>query len=71
MNYKMFDEYPDILNVKQLCKMLGGIGEKAAYLLLHDGSIRYFKIGKAFRIPKNSVIDFLQGNQSNSKCLWR
>lgn len=37
----------------------GGIGPKAAYQLLHDGKIRYFKIGKAFRIPKVSVIRYL------------
>ncbi|MBD9253123.1 DNA-binding protein [bacterium] len=44
-----------------MCLMLGGIGPKAAYQLLHEGHIRYFKIGKAFRIPKMSVIDYIQG----------
>ena len=59
---QMFSQYPDVLNISQLCEMLGGIGPKAAYQLLHSGSIRYFKIGKAFRIPKNSVIAFLNVN---------
>lgn len=58
---KIFAEYPDVVNVKQMCVMLGGIGPKAAYQLLHEGHIRYFKIGKAFRIPKMSVIDYIQG----------
>ena len=58
---KLFAEYPDVVTVKQMCLMLGGIGPKAAYQLLHEGHIRYFKIGKAFRIPKMSVIDYIQG----------
>lgn len=56
---KPFADYPDIVNIDQLREMLGGVGYKAAYRLLHDGSIRCFKIGKAFRIPKASVIEYL------------
>ena len=52
----------DVVNVDQLREMLGGIGYKAAYGLLHDGSIRFFKIGKAFRIPKINIIEYLQRN---------
>ena len=44
MKEKMFAAYPDVVNVDQLREMLGGIGYKAAYGLLHDGSIRFFKI---------------------------
>ena len=44
MKEKMFAGYPDVVNVDQLREMLGGIGYKAAYGLLHDGSIRFFKI---------------------------
>ena len=38
---KPFAEYPDVVTVKQMCLMLGGIGPKAAYQLLHEGHIRY------------------------------
>ena len=62
MKEKMFAGYPDVVNVDQLREMLGGIGYKAAYGLLHDGSIRFFKIGKAFRIPKINIIEYLQRN---------
>ena len=62
MKEKMFAGYPDVVNVDQLREMLGGIGHKAAYGLLHDGSIRFFKIGKAFRIPKINIIKYLQRN---------
>ena len=48
----LFSEYPDVVTVDQLCTMLGGIGTRAAYQCLHEGKIRYFRIGKGFRIPK-------------------
>ena len=38
MKESVFSEYPDVVNVDQLRKMLGGIGPKAAYQLLHDGN---------------------------------
>ena len=59
MKEKMFSNYPDVVDIRQLCEMLGGIGQKTAYQLLHDGKIRYLKIGRSFRIPKKSIIAFL------------
>lgn len=64
MKNELFSAYPDIVSIKQLCEMLGGIGPKAAYQLLHEGNIQFFKIGKAFRIPKRSVIDFIHGKRA-------
>jgi excisionase family DNA binding protein len=58
--YKLlFCDYPDVVNVKQLCNMLGGISEKTGYRLLHKGEIKYFAIGRSYRIPKINVIDYL------------
>jgi excisionase family DNA binding protein len=58
--YKLlFCDYPDVVNVKQMCKMLGGIAEKTGYRLLHGGEIKYFTIGRSYRIPKIHVIDYL------------
>lgn len=58
--YKLlFCDYPDVLNVKQLCEILGGISEKTGYRLLHKGEIKYFTIGRSYRIPKIHVIDYL------------
>lgn len=56
---KMFYQYPDVVNIQQLCEMLGGISVKAAYRCLHDGKIAYFKLGRGFRIPKASVIAYV------------
>ncbi len=55
----IFREYPDVVNVKQLCEMLGGIGEKTGYRLLHTGKIKFFTIGRSYRIPKVNIIDYL------------
>lgn len=58
--YKLlFTDYPDVVNVKQMCEMLGGISEKTGYRLLHTGAIKYFSIGRSYRIPKIHVIDYL------------
>ena len=63
MKESVFSEYPDVVNVDQLRKMSVKCSRvpvnMAAYQLLHEGKIRYFKIGKAFRIPKVSVIRYL------------
>lgn len=54
----MFPEYPDIIDVKQLQKMLG-ISRHLAYDLINDGAIRGVKIGNAFKIPKVNVIRYV------------
>lgn len=41
----MFLQYPDVLDVNQMCEMLG-IGKKAAYHLLRTNQIGYFKEGR-------------------------
>ncbi len=55
----MFSTYPDILTVTDLTKMLS-IGRNKAYKLVGDGSIRSIRIGNIHRIPKMSVIEYVQ-----------
>jgi len=55
----MFKEFPDVVNIKEMCKMLGDIGIKTAYDLINTGAVRAFKIGREYRIPKIYVIDYL------------
>lgn len=57
----MFANYPDVVDVGQMCVMLGGIGRKTAYDLLRSGEIRCLKIGRSFKIPKAYIIDYLIG----------
>lgn len=60
---RMFTEYPDIVDVTQMCAMLGGIGKKTAYRLLREGKVTYVKVGKSFKIPKYAVIEYIIDNQ--------
>lgn len=59
----LFRDYPDVVTIDQLCEMLGGIGLKTAYSLLHNGDIRYLKVGKSFRIPKCNIIAYITEKQ--------
>lgn len=54
----MFPDYPDIVTVAQLQRMLG-ISRHLAYDLIGSGYIAGVKIGNAFRIPKVNVINYV------------
>ncbi len=45
---KMFSEYPDVVDVKTMCKMLGGISTKTGYKLLKENKIKFFKMTRYF-----------------------
>jgi len=63
---EMFAEYPDVVNVEQLCEMLGGISRKLAYRLLTSGELRCVRIGRSYRIPKLCVIEYLTGENADA-----
>ncbi|MCQ2470728.1 MAG: helix-turn-helix domain-containing protein [Clostridia bacterium] len=54
----LFSEYPDVVTVDDLQKMLK-IGRNSAYDILKSGLIKTIKVGKRYIIPKQSVINFL------------
>lgn len=54
----MFEEYPDVVSVEQLCKMLN-VGKNTAYSLIHSGAIKAIRIGHQYRIPKKYIIEYL------------
>ena len=58
---RMFNSYPDVLSVKQLCEVLD-IGKNTAYRLLQSGEIKSIKIGKVYKIPKKSLKDYIIKN---------
>ena len=55
----VFKEYPDVLDVKQVSKLLG-VSTKTVYRLLRDGTIDSLKIGREFRIPKVNVMRYVR-----------
>lgn len=68
----MLNNYPDVLTVKQLAEILN-IGHNAAYQLIKRREIGAKYIGRVIRIPKASVIMYLNsarymvGNRDNSR----
>lgn len=51
--------YPDVMNIEQMCEILGGINTKTGYKMLRDGKIKSVKAGGKYLIAKTFVIDFL------------
>ena len=51
----MLNNYPDVLNIHDLCELFR-IGKKTAYKLLHEGKIPCRKIGRSYRIPKSVTV---------------
>lgn len=58
----MFSNYPDVVNFTQMKEMLGNIGSTLAYKLLRENSIKSIKVGRAYKIPKNNIIEYLIKN---------
>ena len=54
----MFDNYPDVVTVKEMQTMLR-IGRKAAYNLVHNGTSPSVRIGASYLITKKSIENFL------------
>lgn len=54
----MYENYPDLISVEQLRKMLN-IGRNTAYKLLKNNTIKSIRIGKIHKIPKSNVIEYL------------
>ena len=59
-------DFPDILNVDQLCEVLG-ISTKTGYKLLSNGTIAALKVGRMYRIPKVHVLSYLRILNTASK----
>ncbi len=55
----MLNSYPDVMSIDEMCKALS-IGKKTGYKLLQTGQIRCLKIGRAYRIPKINLLEYLQ-----------
>jgi excisionase family DNA binding protein len=58
----MFSNYPDIVTVAQLQKMLG-VGRNTAYGLINKNMIPSIRIGSVHKIPKINVIKYIKTTQ--------
>ncbi len=63
-NKILFNEYPEVVDINMLQKMLN-IGRNSAYALINTNAIKHFKVGSAIRIPKIYVIEYIEKNSSS------
>ena len=52
------DTYNEMISLEDLCEMLT-IGKSTAYHLLKTNQIKAFKIGRIWKIPRESVSEFV------------
>lgn len=55
---KNLQDYPDILRPDEAAAVLQ-IGRNSLYKLLAEGRLKSIRIGKVYRIPKSSIIEFI------------
>lgn len=57
----LFKDFPDVIKVQELKKMLPKTGKNKIYDLLKNKEIFSIKIGRDYYIPKISVIKYFTG----------
>lgn len=62
LHTKILRDYPDVLNVYQMCEALGGISTKTGYKLIKEKKIDSIKVGREYKIAKINLIDFIMNN---------
>ena len=55
----VFQGYPDVLDVKQVGELLN-ISTKTVYRLLNEGTLDSLKVGRAYKIPKLYVLQYIK-----------
>ena len=56
--FRQLKQYPDVLNVYELCDILD-ISLPTAYKLLSEKKIQCIKVGREYRIPKSFLCAYL------------
>ena len=59
-SFGMLEQYDDLLTAEEACEVLK-MGKNALYALLGSGELKAFRNGRVWRIPKQSVIEFICG----------
>ena len=60
--YSSLDELPLSLRVEDLMPILD-IGRNTASELVRSGQIRSVKVGRQIRVPRDAVVEFLNGEK--------
>ena len=64
-DFSMFENFDDILNVDDVAKALK-IGTSQAYKLVRSGKIQAFKEGRAWKIAKQALINYIMTRNKSS-----
>lgn len=56
----MLTEYPDLLSAEDVVKILG-VSRQYVYQMINDGYLFGIKIGKAYKVSKIKLIEYLIG----------
>lgn len=62
----MFEKYDDILTVNEVMEVMK-IGKNLAYEMLKRGDIKAIRIKNCWRIPKTSLINYIEEQTSINK----
>lgn len=62
----MLRGYPDVLDMKQMCEILG-ISLKTGYALIQDNKIECLRVGRSYRIPKPFLLSYLRFGSTNEE----
>ncbi len=55
----MFNQYEDLLTVEEVAGILY-IGKNRTYELLQSGVLKGFRIGRIWKIPKESLVEYIR-----------
>lgn len=55
----MYENIPEVMTLEE-CRNILKVGKNTMLDLLHTNRIEGFKIGNRWKIPKESVVDFIQ-----------
>lgn len=58
----MFEQYPEIMTVREACQALR-VGYNVMYNLLSSGAIKAMKCGRTWKIPRKSLYIFITNNR--------
>ena len=54
----LFDDYPDVLSLTQMCEIMQ-ICRQSGYKLLKKGEIPYKKVGRKYIISKKQLVTYV------------
>lgn len=64
MQTTRIEDLPDVLTVQQVAEVLQ-CSDKHVYDLAAEGAIRRIKVGRLVRIPRQALVEFLNGGMAS------